>query len=240
MNPESLSVGTQIGPKRQRNFVSPWEGPLRLFCSLCCLFMENRCMCGVNFLDGFRFDPERPYLAVQSKKGLKQGAPATNNTRGPSHPHTRENQTSWLGGAHWSGEDSESKAFTVSFPVTSLPCEGNGCAFCSLFFLNQPIFIKYQLCIHSIPVFHRMPVSNYAGGWVLRFDFFFQFYEAIIDKYHCKICEVYIVMISYAYTLWNDSSHLVNPFITTHTYLFFFLPLWWKHLSSTLLKISTI
>lgn len=35
--------------------------PFILF--FCCIFMRNKCICPVNFLD-FRFGPERPHLAV--------------------------------------------------------------------------------------------------------------------------------------------------------------------------------
>lgn len=70
-------------PKGTGNSISPCEGPLCSFCFLCCLFMENKCICGVSFLNGdFGLDPERPHLTVQSKKCLKQGAPCNKQRLG--------------------------------------------------------------------------------------------------------------------------------------------------------------
>lgn len=90
--------------------------------------MENRCICGENFLDGFGFDPETRYLAVQSKKRLKQGAPpATNSTLDPPsaahHPSpapSRESQTGGLGGAHWLGGQWEEDFHLLSCNIPSL------------------------------------------------------------------------------------------------------------------------
>lgn len=106
VSPQSLSDKSGLS-KGTGNFDSLREGPLS--CSVLLSPWKAGAFVRCISLMQFRLDPERPHLAVQSKKVLRQGAPpTTSSTWTPSQPASLSvcppgKQHNGGDGAHWSG-----------------------------------------------------------------------------------------------------------------------------------------
>lgn len=83
INPQSLSDKPGLS-KGTGNFDALREGPLS--CAVLLSPRKTGAFVRCISLMQLRLNPERPHLAVQSKKGLRQGAPPTSGTWTPSQP----------------------------------------------------------------------------------------------------------------------------------------------------------